>query len=318
MLIWPPFLAIFTIQGLIAAPQEPIILYHTGFEPLEGYPPAVAATQLRGVQGWTGSGSGGNGLVLGYFEGLGQHAYIGHQPPAPKDGYLVLFRPVETPTPGPDIPVWSFSVWMMIVDSTNGQYDEFRWTAWNKNNEELFSLGFDNYTLEIYVGLDDTTGFYNTGFYFENGVPYKVEILMNFARNLWQARINGLVVVDCQPITTQAKELTLSDISAVWITRNPRAPGDNFMVFDEYDLRIEPLDTIPPVLETLGFNEEGQFELLLHGEPQLEYQIEISDDLQKWRQLESKKLDAGWWIITDLGSSGAAKRFYRAAIIGAR
>jgi len=299
------------IWPALSAPVEPIVIFYTGFEPSEGYPSVDSSTPLRGTLGWKGEGSGGNGFTDGFFPGLGQQAFLGYKTPAPKDGYLVLWKPLDAPTPGPDIPVWRFSVWFYIGDSTNGQYDEFRWTVYNKKGEELFSIGFDNYTLDIYFGIDDEIGFYNTGFYFYNNVPYFLEIWMNFARNQWQARMNGMVVVDAQPITTKNKELSLGDIDAVWLTRDPNAPGDNFMVFDEYQVTVEPYETIPPVLEFLGFNEKGQFQLLVHGERNLEYTVEISSDLTTWRRLETKKLENGYWLLTDIGSAGSPITFYR-------
>ena len=295
----------------LAIPNEPVVVFYTGFETSEGYPSADSEVPLRGTLGWKGEGSGGNGFTDGFFPGLGQQAFLGYKAPAPKDGYLVLWKPLDAPTPWHNIPVWRFSVWFYIGDSTNGRYDDFRWTAYNKKGEELFSVGFDNSTLDIYFGIDDDIGFYNTGFYFFNNTPYFLEIWMNFVRNQWQARINGVVVVDAQPITTKNKELSLGDIDAVWLTRDPNAPGDNYMVFDEYQVTIEPYETIPPVLELLGFNEKGQFQLLVHGERNLEYTVEISSDLTSWRPLETKKLEDGYWLLTDIGSAGSPITFYR-------
>ena len=50
------------------------VLYKTGFEPEEGYD--IKYT-LAGQAGWLEEGTGGNGLIEGIFQDLGNQAYIG-------------------------------------------------------------------------------------------------------------------------------------------------------------------------------------------------------------------------------------------------
>lgn len=293
-----------------AAPLKQTILYSTGFELSEGYPHASLGQPLRNVMGWKGSGSGGNGFVEEYFKGLGQQAYIGFSPPAPKDGFLIIWKELDLPFPTETTPIWRFSVWTMIVDSTNGQYDEFRWTIYNKKGEALLCLGFDNYTLDIYFGLDNGI-FHNSGYVFENDIPYFIEIWLNFSRNLWQARINGVVVVNAEPITTQSREISLGDIDAVWVTSNPNRPGDNFMVFDEYCISIEPYDIIPSVLETIGLDEQGYFQFIVYGEPSLAYTIQTSTDFINWTIIETGLLNEKGKVFIRDQISSKRQQFYR-------
>lgn len=294
---------------LAAAEAAPQVLFYTGFEATEGYD---ASKNLRGQRGWLGEGSGGNGLVRDFFEGLGQQAFVGYAPPAPKDEVLSVWRPFNVPAPTPDRPVWKFSVWMQIVDSTNGEYDDFRWSAYNTEGHRLFSLDFDNAALEINYLLDDGQGFRSTGFTFSTEVIYRLEIWLNFARNNWQAVMNGQVVVDAQPITTRGARLDLSDIGAVWALRTKGRPGDNYLLFDEYQLTIEPTDHIPATLELVGLNARGEFELYLHAERNRTFALDVSADLKDWTPLATNRLAEGYWFFTDTTAPGYPMSFYRA------
>ncbi len=310
-----PFVGVLTAGVLAVAPRlaaataAPEVLFYTGFEAAEGYD---AGKTLRGQQGWLGEGSGGNGLVRDFFEGLGQQAFVGYAPPAPKDEVLSVWRPFNVPAPAPERPVWKFSVWMQIVDSTNGEYDDFRWSAYNTEGHRLFSLDFDNATLEINYLLDDGQGFRATGFTFSTEVIYRLEIWLNFARNNWQAVMNGQVVVDAQPITTTGARLDLSDIGAVWVLHTRGRPGDNYLLFDEYQLTIEPTDHLPATLELVGLNARGEFELYLHAERNRTFALDVSTDLKDWTPLATNRMAEGFWFFADTTAPGYPASFYRA------
>lgn len=312
-----PVLTLATV-GLLAATiparaaenaPSPTVLYYTGFEAAEGYD---ASKSLRGQKGWLGEGSGGNGLVVDFFEGQGQQAFVGYAPPAPKDEVLSVWRPFNVAAPAPERPVWKFSVWMQIVDSTNGEYDDFRWSAYNTEGRRLFTLDFDNATTEINFLLDDDEGFRFSGFTFSTEVIYLLEIWMNFARNNWQAVMNGQVVVDAQPITTTGAKLDLSDIGAVWALRTKGRPGDNYLLFDDYQLTLEPTDHIPATIELLGLNAKGEFELYLHAERNRTFALDVSADLKDWLPLATNRLAEGYWFFTDTTAPGYPISFYRA------
>jgi hypothetical protein len=291
------------------AATEPTVVFWTGFDAAEGYDPDLP---LRGQLGWSGEGSGGNGLVTDFFEGWGQQAFLGYTPPAPKDDFLSLWRPLGAPTPTPAQPVWKFSVWMQIVDSTNGEYDDFRWRAFNSEGQRLFALDFQNATLDISFLLDDDAGFRPTGFTFDPDVIYLLEIWLNFARNNWQAVLNGQVVVDAQPITTTGARLDLGDIDAFWALRTKGAPGDNYLLFDEYSVTIEPTDHIPATIELLGLNTRNEFELYLHAERDRSFALETTVNLVDWTPLATNRLSEGYWFFTDKSSVGSPLRIYRA------
>ncbi|RME94110.1 MAG: hypothetical protein D6766_06690 [Verrucomicrobia bacterium] len=307
---WFGLAALMAASALGGAPGRQVVFY-TGFEISEGYRSAESELPLRGQNGWLGSGSGGNGLVRDFFVGLGQQAYIGYLPPAPKDGYLVLWKPLDLPDPQPDRPIWRFSVLMQIVDSTNGQYDDFRWTFYNRDGIALFTTAFDNANTGIYFALDDSAEFYDTGFVFSNDAMYELEVILNFARNDWIARMNGVRIIDAQPISTNGVALNLGDVDAVWVAHDPQQPGDNYMLFDEYTVSVEPETVIPPVVEPLGFTDEGDFALLLHGERGVRYGVEATDDLRQWIRIGEPLLDEGWLVFTDPAANGRQHAFYR-------
>lgn len=291
------------------ATNSPVVVYSTGFEAGEGYD---ANASLRGQAGWQAQGSGGNGLVTDFFTGWGQQAFVGYSPPAPKDDTLSLWRPLSAPTPDPARPVWKFSVWMQVVDSSNGEYDYFRWSPHNSEGVPLFALEFDNASTNINYSLDDNTGYRWSGFTFDPAVIYHLEIWFNFARNDWQAVMNGQVVVDAQPITTTGAKLDLADIGAVWALRYKGSPGDNYLLFDEYEVTIEPTDHIPVTIEPIGLNSQGEFELYLHGERGQRFSLDVSDDLRTWNSLGTNRLDEGYWHFLDTTSPGYTRSFYRA------
>jgi hypothetical protein len=288
------------------------VIYATGFEVEEGYSYADELLPLRGQMSWVGEGSGGNGLLSEFFEGWGQQAFIGFAPPAPKDELLNVWRPVIYRPPGPSQPVVKFSVLMQIVDSTNGEYDDFRWSAYNTAGARLFTLDFDNSTAQVNYALDDGAGYRFSGFTFRNDAIYVLEVFMNFWNNAWLAAMNGQVVVDSQPITTVNARLDLSDVDAVWAIRRKGWPGDNYLLFDDYWLTAEATTSIPPVLEVIGLRADGQFELLLHGESGLKYAIDVSTDLFTWSSLATNAPPYGVWQYLDDTAPDYPLSFYRA------
>ncbi|MDH7504095.1 MAG: hypothetical protein QHJ82_15465 [Verrucomicrobiota bacterium] len=297
---------------LHAAGTDDLVVYATGFEVAEGYSHADEGLPLWEEDGWLAEGSGGCGLVEDFFPGYGQQAYLGYSPPAYKDEFLTVWRPFDVVPPLPGRPVVMFEVLMQVVDSTNHEYDDFRWSAYNTDGQRLFTLDFDNSRAEIFYALDDNAGFTFSGFGFSNDALYQLQIMMNFERNNWMALLNGQVVVDSQPITTTGARLDLSDMDAVWAIRRKGAAGDNYLLFDEYRVTSLSLPTIPPVLEIVGIDSQGQFELLLHGERGLKYAIDVTEDFGTWDSLATNTVADGTWRFLDTTSPSYPMSFYRA------
>jgi hypothetical protein len=304
--------ALLTMLGAHLSSQvaaAPTIIYSTGFELSEGYDPDFT---LEGQNQWIGYGSGGNGIVTNFFEGLGQQAYIGFWPPEEEgETFHTVYRPINLAPIPPAQPLVRFSVLMEITDSSNGRWDDFRWSVYNASGVRLFSLDFDNSALLINYALDDGA-FVSTGTAFDNEGFYELIVTMNFARNLWSASLNDVVVVHAQQITTAGAALNLGDIAAVWSFGDPRNPGDNFMIFDEYIITTEALESIPPRLEALGFTAEGAYQARIFAEPGSACVIEASSDLRQWNPLLTFTAPAnGSLDFQDPASSQFQHRFYR-------
>lgn len=300
----------FALACRTVAASEPTVIFSTGFEPSEGYD---AGFTLAGQNGWTSFGSGGNGMVSNYFQGFGQQAFIGYFPPAQKDDTLNVWKPINFSPASPAQPLVKFSVVMEIADSTNGQYDDFRWSVYNTNAMRLFTLDFDNASLRISYALDDNAGYVPTNLAFTNNGAYDLVITMNFARNLWSASLNDVLVINSKPITTIGSALNLGDVDAVWAIRRVGFPGDNYMFFDNYKITAEPAPSIPPTLQPLARLPDGQFQMRLFGEPGLRYAIDASTNLISWVGITTNAMPSNGVIdLFDLDARNLSNRFYRA------
>lgn len=305
-------IALWPKGGLQAQPRPSYgdTVYSTGFEVAEGYDPGL---ELVGQNNWIGFGSGGNGILTNFFEGYGQQAYIGFAPPAPKDEVLNVWRPIGLAPINPGQPIVKFTVMMQIVDSTNGQYDDFRWSVYNTNGARLFTLDFDNSSLQISYGLDNNAGFVPTGLAFDNEGYYELKVSMNFARNLWTATLNDTILVNSKEITTTNAVLNFGDVDAVWAIRKAGAAGNNFMIFDNFVITTEGAPSIPPKVLPLGLAANGQFQMRVFGEPGLNYVIEASSNLAQWEAIKIISAPAGGvFDFQDPDATRLGHRFYRA------
>jgi formylglycine-generating enzyme required for sulfatase activity len=213
-------------------------IFSTQFEATEGYSTTI---NLVGQNGWLGFGSGGNGLVTNYLEGHGQQAFIGFFPPDQGDDQLSVWRPINLAPVPTNMPVVQFSVLMSIVDSSTTDYDDFYWSVYNEQGDSLFTLDFDNYNFRIYYLLDGTNNFVGTGKTFTNDDTNTLVITMNFTQNSWAATFDGVLLATNKAITTTGAPLNLGYVDAVWVVFDPAYPGDNYMLFDNYQITAEVL-----------------------------------------------------------------------------
>ena len=291
-----------TCSILILSPHwvEGAAIYSTGFEAGEGY---NASLDLVGQEGWLGAGSGGNGLVTEVYPGHGQQAYIGFAPPATGDDSLFVYQPINEA-----LPRVRFSVLMSVVDSTTTNRDDFYWGVYNQQGDVLFSLDFDNFDLGIYYYLDGTNSRVWSGLEFANGVTYPLSMDLDFTGNRWSATFNGALLATNQPLTTLGPPLNLGDIDAGWIVYDASAPGDNYMVFDDYVITA----SLPaPQLELLGIL-GGKAVLRLLGTPDMAFAIEASTNVVDWVPLKTNLTTGGSFDYVDDGATSLPRRFYRA------
>jgi hypothetical protein len=285
-----------------------VTLFETAFEATEGY---NIDFELAGQGEWTSEGTGGNGLLSEAFPAFGQQAFIGAFAPTGPDVFTSVWRPVNVDPVPAGVSIARFHTLMQIVPSLGGSDDNFRWSVYNAEGLYLFGIDFDTYSREISYILDNKI-VKPANLKFDYEAIYDLVIWMDFSRNLWTATLNDRVVVNSEKISTLGKKLTLGDVDAVWAVYDSNDPGDNYMVFDNYQLFGEPLTSIPATLEGLDFTSKREFKLRVNGEEGLQYAIEVSSDLNQWFALGTFTAPLGGvFDFKDTTSPGEPMSFYR-------
>ena len=224
----------FVCQGLswlavigcsVATLQAATTNYVTGFEASEGY---STSRPLDGQNGWicvmagatggTDAGSYANGLVSGYISGLGQQAYVGRT--AMPSGYETLYawQPINLDPIPAATTVVKFSTTLQIIDSSNSEWNDFYWEAYNTQGDRLFTLDFDNSGLVIWYLPSGTNEFLPAGRLFENATTYSLEITMDFAGNTWSATLDGTPLIGPLQMAPSGIPRNLGDIDAEFDT----------------------------------------------------------------------------------------------------
>lgn len=284
-------------------------LYSTGFEAEENF---QAGFELIGQDGWEGDAAGVNGVDAELAGAPGQQAYIGFFPPALDQSVAYVYRPIDFDPA--EAPVVTFSTRMAIVDSTNEKYDNFSWEVYNADGAHLFTVDFDNFEASVSYFVAGTDQWIPTGHHFTNDVFFDFSIMMDFGSNHWSATLAGEEIIHNQPLTTTEDKLTLGDISAVWTLWDASAPGDNFLVFDDYTLTATTRPVAPATLEFRGvFN--GDSILRLHGPDGKWFAIETSTDATAWQPLKTNLVVKGSFDYVHTGAASDPRRFYRARLV---
>jgi hypothetical protein len=299
--------------GMLAAASvwaQQTVVYRTGFDASEGFQSDYV---LEGQQGWLAAGTGGNGIYeeTTGFPGMGYQAFVGAFPPDYVEDALYVWHPLDVSTNLLGAPLVTFSVELEILDSLNGSYDEFRWGFYTTNVDHLFTIVFDNYDLRIRYWLEQSSAAITTTRVFENGVRYRLQVLMDFSRNQWSATLDNEILATNQPITQVGQPTNLGEIDAVWVYADPNSPGDNLMVFDNYRVTRQAL---PPVRLTPLGHSGHTFSLRLQGDPGRRYAIDATARFfTPWSPLTTNTADAvtGRFDFID-SEAWPPGRFYRA------
>lgn len=293
-----------------APPPPPMVpvVYSTGFEYSEGYTNVLSLDQQKG---WRSFGSGSNGIVSDVFVGLGQQAYVGYPAKDPSRAGVEVWPPLNYDPLAAKHPLVTFSVLMGITASTNGQADYFDWSVYNTNSSRLFTLEFDNYNLGISYQLDGTNKFVPTRSSYSDNVAYLLSIQMDFSQNRWSASLGGALLVTNLPMTTTNAPLTLGDVDAVWSLYDTNAPGNNYMVFDNYKVTAQGATAPRPSLQFLQRKPDGSAVVQLTGQPSASFAIEASTNLLNWIPLTTNTTTGGRFDFQDVGATKLPYRFYR-------
>jgi hypothetical protein len=287
-------------------------VFFTRFEVSEGYSTTL---DLVGQGPWAGEGSGGNGILSEFFPGEGQQAYVGFLPPATGDEQLVVWPTNQWNPVASGMPVVKFTCLMEVADSTNEEYDFFQWRAYNRQGQRLFILDFDNFFTNINYRLDGTNDYVDTGVYFAPNASYTLSITMNFASNLWSASLGNTLVVTNLPITTTNAPLSFGDVDAVWSLYDPTAPGDNFMLFDNYRVTAEALPVASSQAQFLGRTGNGWALLRVLGADGSRWSVDATTNFINWTALKSNSISGGSFDYVDTNAVPFESRFYRARLV---
>jgi hypothetical protein len=152
----------------------------------------------------------------------------------------------------------------------------------------------------------------DSGVKFELGAIYTLTVTMNFALNYWSATLNSVLLATNQPITTTGKQLTIGDVDAVWALYNTNAPGNNFMLFDNYTITAEAFRPPAPRVTLLGLTGDGQTLLRINGQNGSRFAIEASTNLLNWTPLKTNLVTDGSFDYVDTEAPAFSRRFYRA------
>jgi hypothetical protein len=297
--------------ALLPAPgvATPTNIYFTQFEAAEGYD---ANRDLAGQNSWMKDGSGGNGLVSGFMPGQGQQAYIGFR--ATNSDQLLLWQPINFDPLAAGLPLVKFTVLMNIVDSENGNYDNFRWSVYNQQVQRLFSLDFDNYYTNVNYILNGTNQLVTTSLHYSPSSNYLLTVTMNFASNRWSASLGDALIATNLPITTTNVPLNLGEIDAVWLVYDTNAPGDNYLLFDNYRITAEALTVPAPPsaqVQMLG-SFSGLVWLQVLGTDDTRWSLDATTNLVNWTALKTNTITGGYFDHVDTTAAPYARRFYRA------
>ena len=309
--------AVATRAPALAATTAGRVLFETGFERFEGYDPELDLVDAmgRGQNGWTSVGHGGNGLLAQTVAGFeGQYAYLGYQGPTNSGVSVNLFRPVRLVPDTNATPVVVFQVTFSLRDDTDSPAitDDFRWSVYTPDDHRLLTLDCHGPARSINYALDDGKGFIGTGYQFEYGVAYRLEISMSFGRNRWSASLNGTTVVHEQPLTTGSKRPSLGSVDAVWAANPKGTWNDNYMIFDDYRIVAYPPEAVAPLVELAGLDAQARPQLRIWGEPGVRYRIRSSNDLATWTDREVVSAAGPDGLATWTDTQPAAMRCYQA------
>jgi len=279
--------------------------YYTGFET----PPFnLGPDKIRGTDGWSGpmlfAGKALSGILSEAQHGvtdIGNAAYLGGNPArvtGVNNKSVYLRRAVNLDPVALGQEVASFSVVFGIKDSTADSLfrrDNFEFQIWNTNSQLLGGIQFDNNRLDSLTGLPlrsiyllywngSAFVYTNTGYSF---LPETLEVLdfrINFRTNRWTVTVGGAPLFQDISFYTGPNLRNLgSTVAQMQVTNTyPFStdiyPGDNFMLFDDYRLRTDPVTV---TLES-SWTAAGACKLDWNEEYGYRYRLQYSADCANW------------------------------------
>jgi hypothetical protein len=228
--------------------------------------------------------------------------------------------------------VVTFSVLFGITDSGNTtKRDNFEFLVYNSNSPSLQLLAgvqFDNTTMDSSTGKPrrliyrlswngSTYQYVLTGYNFLYDSLETLEFRINYRTNLWTATLSGVPLFQDIPFYTGTNARNFGSVmvkmgvgSSAPVT-NYILPGDNYMLFDDYTVRTDPVSTELSVSKT----GTGAAKLTWNEEAGYTYQVQYSTDCVTWKSdlASSTRLASLTQTVTytDPTTPVPGKRFYR-------
>jgi hypothetical protein len=149
-------------------------------------------------------------------------------------------------------------------------------------------------------------------------------VRINYRTNRWSAFLDGIDVFFDEEFYSGPNERNLGVVAVQMQIVGKGigtggqigpAPGDNYMLFDDFAVRIDP---VPDAVIT-NFSRDavsGSTQLQWWSEALYRYQVEFSDDLTNWKSdLPGSYFTAANTgvspVFSDTSAAGIARRFYR-------
>lgn len=279
--------------------------YYTGF----GSPPfSVGADTIRGTDNWTGLSVFAGKALSGVMSesqhgvvGIGNAAYLGGNPArvtGVSNKAVYLRRPVDLDPVALGEEVATFSVVFGIKDSTAAssyRRDDFEFLIYNKTSQLLGGIQFDNTTIDSLTGLPlrsiyllywngSAFVYTNTGYTY---LPETLELLVfriNFRTNRWTVTLGGAPIFQDLSFYSGPNVKNFGSVLAQMQVANTYPlstdiyPGDNYMLFDDYRVRTDPVT----VSLASSWTDTGAFKLVWNEEYGHQYRLQYSSDCANW------------------------------------
>ena len=225
-------------------------IYETDFESF-----SVGSDQLVGTDGWVGTNAneGVHGIDEGLIEGLGKTAFLGFNPPT--TDFVSVAHPVAFDPLGQGLPTVEFFAFIGVADSTNGLYDRFYISFYNGDDDLLAAIALDNTPADFGVLRYDGSELIHTGELFVNDAVQALFVSIDFSKNTWSAKLDGLPLFTNETFNATGSGLLLGSIAAEWEVVAPGDPGNNWMLFDEWTVTAKSaVDVEFPVISGMPSN----------------------------------------------------------------
>ena len=276
-------------------------LYETDFE---SFTPGT--DNLVGTDGWlaTNMGEGVHGIDDEIVPGLGNTAFLGFSPPMIQEEApptVTVFRPLNYDPIDQDRPIIQFEALIAIADSRDDpetpfdeslRKDRFFISVYNMEGRLLAAIVYDNRINTFGLWRNDGTASSDADLEFIIDEPQFLFFRIDFESNTWSAFLDGIPVFTDAVFNGSGQKRDLGTIAAEWTLSNRSAPGDNWMLLDDWIVEAIPRATEPFQISKIEVTSEDLVELTYPADEGFTYRIEFSTDLENWGELPNSPITA--------------------------